>query len=138
MGPRVGIFLEPLNTNDGFYLSYMDTHGGLLSSFNAIFKAEIHPDEFYHFIYFAVTFEQVYCFVHVPQKYQQKRTITILLFVACYQLIFESIDKKNLGFHLCTNGIKSVWSIVYIEGSQVIISKTNFVYKWILPSDLMQ
>ena len=25
VGPRVGIFLSPLNTNDGFYLSYMTT-----------------------------------------------------------------------------------------------------------------
>ena len=26
MGPRVGIFLSPLNTNDGFYLSHPHTH----------------------------------------------------------------------------------------------------------------
>ena len=30
--PQVGIFLSPLNTNNGFYLSYMDTHGRLLYS----------------------------------------------------------------------------------------------------------
>ena len=29
IGPRVGIFLSPLNTNDGFYLSYPHTYKGI-------------------------------------------------------------------------------------------------------------
>ena len=28
VGPQVGIFLSPLNTNDGFYLSHPHTHDG--------------------------------------------------------------------------------------------------------------
>ena len=32
VGPRVGIFLSPLNTNGGFYLTYMNTQDGLLYS----------------------------------------------------------------------------------------------------------
>ena len=28
VGPRVGIFLSPLNTNDGFYLSHMGSYVG--------------------------------------------------------------------------------------------------------------
>ena len=28
VGPRVGIFLSPLNTNDGFYLSHMSKNNG--------------------------------------------------------------------------------------------------------------
>ena len=50
MGPRVGIFLSPLNTNDGFYLSHMGSDVGQIFP-----TASLHRD---HSILYALVCEK--------------------------------------------------------------------------------